>query len=967
MTLFPSDPVPSESTPSEPRLITRRIDITDPAPYAQSTPRPKRKVARIILRTVLALLLLTIALVFAAGIYLRHAMRAALPQIDGTIQASGLSAPVTVTRDDHGVPSIQAATLDDLLFAQGFVAAQDRLWQMDALRRHAAGELAELLGPSLVEHDRTQRTLQIRASADRAVAVLPPDQLHQLESYARGVNAFITQNADHLPVEFHILHYTPAPWTPRDTLLVLMAMDQDLSTEFPTKLLRESFSAHLAPELLADLYPVGSWRDHPPTQPPPDLTTPHPEIEVVPLDETQSKLNQPSATPQDLLAAKSSLMLQTCEGCRSGSNNWAVAGSRSASGQPLVSNDMHLGLGVPDIWYEAGLHSADGALDVTGLTLPGAPFVIVGRNAHVAWSFTNLAGDVQDVYIEHLRGTGSTTEYQRPDGSWAAAEHHSEHIRVRGGSDVTLDVLTTTHSIGAAQMPTPIISPLYPSEHRALSLAWTAYDPASVTAPFMAVNAAADGPALVAAFSTFGGPTLNLVYADDHNHIGYHAIGNIPIRGPAIHHPVATPQTPPPSNGPPPPTSDEDSALHCSPAFRCHPDPERSRRAKDHRISSAQPTLFVAFQPRRRSRKITSAQPKEEPIPAPPPPLEYTIGSPIPPVPVDALDPNAQWSGYIPYAELPVVVDPATGFLATANARITADDYPYAIAIDWGSPYRVERIAHLLADSTGLTPADMLHIEMDVHSELNLALAQRLAYALDHSTNKSQHLHQAADILRSWNGDVDVDAPAPAIVSAARTQLWPMLLVPQIDAHDRAAGIDQKHTTPEGVARLYSWDEQSVALEELVMHTPAHWLPPGFANWNNLLAAAVDRGLTANHAPTDLATWSYSKTHPVELNHPLLSNALLPHVLGVAVGSGPRVVSGDTSTIKATSRGFGPTERFTADLSNPSATTSNLTTGQSGNPASPWYLDQLPHWLGGTTLPLPLHDAHVVHTLVLQP
>src|SRR6202034_4473142 len=139
------------------------------------------------------------------------------------------------------------------------------------------------------------------------------------------------------------------------------------------------------------------------------------------------------------------------------------------------------------------------------------------------------------IYIEHLRGSGSTTEYQRPDGSWAAAEHHSEHIRVRGGSDVKLDVMTTAHSIGAAQMPTPIISPLYPSEHRALSLAWTAYDPASLTAPFMAVNAAADGPALVAAFSTFGGLTLNLVYADDHNHIGYHAIGNIPIRGPAVH------------------------------------------------------------------------------------------------------------------------------------------------------------------------------------------------------------------------------------------------------------------------------------------------------------------------------------------------------------------------------------------------------------------------------------------------
>jgi penicillin amidase len=969
MTLFPSDPEPSEPTPREPQLLTRRGEAVEPAPNLNAQPlaRRKLKIGRIALRTFLAICILTVALLLVASIYLRHAMRAALPQIDGTIHASGLSAPVIVTRDDYGVPSIQAATLDDLLFAQGFVAAQDRLWQMDALRRHAAGELAELFGPSLVEHDRTQRTLQIRAAADRAVTVLPPDQLHQLEAYARGVNAFITQNADHLPVEFHILHYTPAPWTPRDTLLVLMAMDQDLSTEFPTKLMRETFSAHLAPELLADLYPVGSWRDHPPTQPPPDLTSPRPEIEQIPLDETQSKLGRPTASPQDLLAARVSLSLQTCEGCRSGSNNWAVAGSRSASGQPLISNDMHLGLGVPDIWYEAGLRTVDGAIDVTGLTLPGAPFVIVGRNAHVAWSFTNLGGDVQDIYIEHLRGTGSATEYKRPDGSWIPAEHHSEHIRVRGGSDVTLDVMTTTHNIGATQMATPVISPLYPSEHRALSLAWTAYDPASLTAPFMAVNAAADGPALVAAFSTFGGPTLNLVYADDRNHIGYHAIGNIPIRGPAVHHPVATPQTPAPANGPPPPASDEDSALHCGPVLRCHPEP----KAKDPRISSAPPTFIAAaFQRRRGPHKAAPTQLKEAPIAIPPPPLGYTIGSLIPAVPVDALDPNAQWSGYIPYVELPNIADPVTGFLATANARITPDDYPYAIAIDWASPYRVERIAHLLADSSGLTPTDMLHIEMDVHSELDLALTQRLAYALDHSTNKShdtQRLHQAADILRRWNGDVDIDASAPAIVAAARAQLWPMLLVPQIAAHDRAAGIDQKRTTPEGVARLYSWDEQSVVLEELMMHTPERWLPPGFANWNDLLATALDRGLTATHAPTDLTTWSYSKTHPVEFNHPLLSNALLPRLLGVTVGSGPRIVAGDTSTIKAISRAYGPTERFTADLSNPNATTSNLTTGQSGNPASPWYLDQLPHWLGGTTLPLPLHDTHIAHTLILQP
>jgi penicillin amidase len=994
MTSFPSDPTvpdsnepPDPHSPDEQRLLTRR-DEANPEPSAKE-PKARRsglsRTSRIMLYTFITLLILCAVAVFSAGIYLRHAMRAALPQIDGAIHISGLSAPVTVTRDANGVPSIQAATLDDLLFAQGFITAQDRLWQMDALRRHSAGELAEILGPSMVEHDRTQRTLQLRAAADRAIAVLPPDQFHQLDAYAHGVNAFIAQNADHLPIEFHLLHYTPAPWTPRDSLLVALAMTQDLSTEFPTKLLRESFSAHMPPELLGDLYPVGSWRDHPPAQSVPDLTSPRPEIDQIPLDDSQSRL---TTTPGDLLAAKSKLSLQTCEDCRSGSNNWAVAGTRSASGMPLVSNDMHLALSVPDIWYETSLHSADGTLDVAGLTLPGTPFVIVGRNAHVAWSFTNLGGDVQDIYIEHLRGTGAATEFQRPDGTWAAVEHHSEHIRVRGGSDVTLDVQTTTHAIGATGIATPIITPLYPSEHRALSLAWTAYDPTTVTSPFLAADAATDGASLVAAFSTFGGPTLNLIYADDHNHIGYQAIGRIPIRGPAIHHPIAPPPTQIPDGPTPPPTDDESGSLVMPHplviSIEAHSAQWRDRSigfplalskgvsSRPERSAVERPAFLTAGayipQRRRPQPEEPSPAPAEAIIPAPPPPLDYTIGSAIPAIPVDSLDPNAQWSGYIPYAALPAVINPSAGFLATANARISNDDYPYAIALNWAAPYRVERITHLLANSTGLTPADMLRIQMDIHSELDLAFAQRLAYALDHTTDKSlnsRRLHQAADILRAWDGDVDIDAAAPEIVAAARAELWPMLLVPQITKHD--GGSAKKDTTPAGIAHLYSWAEQGYALEELVLHQPARWLPPGVANWNDLLATAVERGLTTAKSPADLSTWSYSKTHPIEIDHPLLSNPYMERLLGITGGSGPRVVPGDGSTVKATGRGFGPSERFTADLINSAATTSNITTGESGNPVSRWYLDQLPHWLAGTTLPLPLHDAPATHTLILQP
>lgn len=278
---------------------------------AQTLPtKPRSRWPKRILLTALIVALLLVIGAITLAITMRHDLYTSLPQLDGTVQIEGLTAPVTVTRDALGVPTLRAASLNDLLFAQGYITAQDRLFQMDALRRHGAGELAEILGPTLIDHDRQQRYLQLRATADRAVATLPADQLAQLEAYARGVNAFINTHAETLPVEFHLLHYTPAPWSPRDSLLIGLVMSQDLSTEFPQKLNREALSAHLPAALLADLYPVGSWRDHPPTQTPVDLTAPSGEVEQIPLDKSQALATRktfctstPPSTPTTAIAA----------------------------------------------------------------------------------------------------------------------------------------------------------------------------------------------------------------------------------------------------------------------------------------------------------------------------------------------------------------------------------------------------------------------------------------------------------------------------------------------------------------------------------------------------------------------------------------------------------------------------------------------------------------------------------------
>jgi len=251
-------------TDTEPRLLTRE-DSYGPVVDTSKSRRGRRFLRRLFFAC-LTIFIIVIGVVVAGAIWSRHVMHAVLPTIDGTLALDGLHAPVTVARNAQGVPSIHASSMEDLLFAQGYVTAQDRLWQMDTLRRHAAGELAEILGPGLVLHDEMQRYLQLRAAADRAAASLPTDQRRELEAYARGVNAFIDSHRDKLPLEFHLLHYTPRPWTPRDSLLISLVMWQDLSTSFPHKLDRELLAQHLPRPLLADLYPVGSWRDHPPTQ-----------------------------------------------------------------------------------------------------------------------------------------------------------------------------------------------------------------------------------------------------------------------------------------------------------------------------------------------------------------------------------------------------------------------------------------------------------------------------------------------------------------------------------------------------------------------------------------------------------------------------------------------------------------------------------------------------------------------------
>ena len=812
---------------------------------APLTGEPRLRWLRILVWSAVVALAFLILVPTVGVLWLHSIAKAALPALDGDLHLAGLSAPATVRRDAHGVPHIDAATQDDLFVAQGYVTAQDRLWQMDLYRRNANGELAEVMGRSLIQHDIAQRVLQFRKTAEQVYAHLPQAERARFDAYARGVNLYIDQHQDSLPPEFRLLRYRPQHWSGADSLSVGMMMVETLDSRWDVKLARERIAHKLHDaKLEADLYPVGSWRDHPPTGERVDLSQPRPAPPPKNDDDDDDDRTQASVAPQeDIQALRATLGLPTCAGCVPGSNNWVISGQHTASGKTLLANDMHLSLTVPNIWYVADLRAP--GYHAAGVTLVGFPFVIAGHNEHVAWGFTALYGDVQDLYVEKLDGRGN---YAATDGIWKPLAVDHEIIHVRGANDVTVDVQSTAHG--------PLLNPLFTRERRPISLKWSLYDTATVGAiPVYAMNVASNWKEFSAALSNWIWPTQNVVYSDDQGHIAYHAVGWIPMR----------------------------------------------------------PAGLVD-------------------------------------VPID--DSAHEWRGYIPFAGLPGVADPPSGFLATANSRVTTDKSPYTLTLEWADPYRTERIYKSLQGRDQLRREDMIAVQTDIYSEVDQELAHRFAYAIDHAAGVDQQLREAADLMRSWDGKLSTDSAAASLVTQTRDVLRRMILQPKL-------GED---------AGAYIWSESNFAMEEIVMHANPDWLPPGYRDWDAALADAVRQAMAQGKAPMEVSRWAYGSWHVVDIEHPLAQ--MLPNVDGI-FGTGRQPLSGDGITVKQVGRAFGPSQRFTMDWSDIDGSTENIVLGESGNLLSPYFHDQWNDYYGGTTFALPFTPPAVAnqtrHTLRLLP
>jgi len=804
-------------------------------------------------RRVLVGILVIFALILG---WLYFVARAALPQLDGTLRVHGLTAPVTVTRDGHGVPTLDAANLEDLFFAQGYVTAQDRLWQMDIIRRYAAGEISEIIGRATIQHDREQRILGLRQVAHNAVASLSRRDRSFLEAYVKGVNASMEAQAAHLPLEFRILRYKPKPWTLEDSLLLGVRLVQELNHgTYEAALQREKILAKLGPELTADLYVNSSWRDRPPTAQPrrlEDLAPKHrdDDDEDDDLDSgADSNVANRAMSPKLLPRAwtRDAELIP-------GSNNWVISGEHTVTGKPMLSNDMHLHHQMPYLWYEAHLHA--GEYDVAGVTLPGLPFVIVGHNQRIAWGVTNVGPTVEDLYIENFNEQGA---YQTPQG-WIQPEHRKEVIHVKGERDVVVEVTVTRHG--------PVITDLIPGETRKLALRWTLYD--SLHNPFFDIDSAKNWQEFRQAASLLDSPGQNFVYADVDGHIGYQTTGHVPIR------------------------KTGDGAL-----------------------------------------------------------------------PVSGVDDAHEWIGYIPFEKLPSILDPPSGVLATANGRITPRNYPYSVSTEWDASWRTGRIYRVLESGKKFGSADMLALQTDVYSTFDQVCAEHFVYALDHTPNASKRAKQAADLMRDWDGRLTIDSAAPTIEFKARQELMRLLLEPKLGVASTNSG--EKAAEPLNW-RSYHWSNSSIWLETVLQKKPARWLPSSYENYEGLLAAAVEAAISTPDTPQNLSDWHWGKFHPIEIDHPVLGQ--LP-LLSRWVEPGRHDQSGGSFTVKQVGREFGPSERFTADLSNFDQSTLNTVTGQGGNFLSPYYMDQWNAWYEGTTFAFPYSPGAVSeakqHELTLQP
>ncbi len=434
---------------------------------------------RVFLVVALSLVSLILSVLFFFWAYFRHSV----PKIEGTASFKGLNSAVEIFRDPWGIPHVFAQNEKDLFFAWGYVHAQDRMWQMDFHRRVGFGRLSEIFGKEVLEKDKIIRNFGLEKAVLEDDKLLSDEFRDLLRAYMRGVNSWLDSRKFNWPPEFLILRYRPEPWRLLDSLIIKEVMALFMCLEYQYEVFRakliEQFGAQKALQVLEK-----------------EVLAPTHEIGELSLSE---KLSLPGAP---------------------GSNDWVIAGDRTASKKPLLANDPHLDISLPSIFHE--IHLSCPTLNVIGVSIPGIPVVIIGHNDTIAWGLTYSTVDAQDLFIEKLNASG---DMYLDRGEWIPLLREEQKIKVRGNENPeTMEVLWTERG--------PLISPLIIESQKPISLCWTIYEGGRTFESFYRLNKAQNWDEFKAAVSLFDAPSHNIVYADRHGNIGYYLCGKIPLRPP---------------------------------------------------------------------------------------------------------------------------------------------------------------------------------------------------------------------------------------------------------------------------------------------------------------------------------------------------------------------------------------------------------------------------------------------------
>ncbi|HEV2852266.1 MAG TPA: penicillin acylase family protein [Thermoanaerobaculia bacterium] len=779
---------------------------------------------------VLAALLVILGLVFYGLV------RRAWPEVDGRLAVPGLSAPVEIVRVEPGVPHIYARNVHDLFFAQGYVHAQDRLWQMEFNRTVGAGRLSALFGEGALEIDKVMYVLGMRRAAEKDWRTLSPGTRAILTAYADGVNAYLSTHRGRLPIEFTVLGVEPRPWTPVDSLTWGKLMSLNLSLNHPFEILRSHLIAKLgepAARRLMSPYPASA-----PVIVPPGVRT--------------DKAPAVPAGPRVGLAALPSLGRISGTGPAWGSNGWVVAGSRTASGRPLLANDTHLGLQMPSVWYQVGLHG--GGYDVAGFSFPGMPMVVIGHNRRIAWGITNLCADVQDLYIEKLDNPAHPRRYQYQN-AWRELTVRREQIEVKGKPKVAYEVWETHHG----PIVNGVITELKGSPPMALR--WPALGGTRLVDALAALNRAQDWTSFHRALADWETPSVNFVYADVDGHIGYQSTARVPIRAPG------------------------------------------------HQGM----------------------------------------------VPVPGWDGRFEWQGFIPYEEMPSLLDPPLGFIVTANNKVVGDDYPHFIAYDMADPYRAQRITALLSAGRRFTRESLRAIQAETYGLPAAALRPYLLAVPPAGEREKKALEE----VRRWDLRYE---PGSAGASVFEAWYWHLLgdvlgdeLGEDVLKEYRTVGLSQVPSIVGLMARandpLFD-DRRTPAAErrdDIVRRSLTHavaWLSQRYGN--------------------DPADWTYGRVHSVTFVHsPLGQSGIAP--LERLFNSATFPARGTAFTVDAAMADvnkpfavvFGTSQRMIVDFADLEASTWVNSTGQN---AQLWHRhreDQIPKWQEVESYPMHFGEAAV--------